>query len=37
MIWTGQISKIFCVKYPEVLMVKKPEEGNYSVYMVAID
>ena len=25
------------VKYPEVLMVKKPEDRNYSVYMEASD
>ena len=25
------------VKYPGVLMVKKPEDRNYSVYMVASD
>ena len=25
------------VKHPRVLMVKKPEDQNYRVYMVAID
>ena len=25
------------VKYPAVLMVKKPEDRNYSVYIVATD